>query len=247
MTTRTPSLSTVLQNAITAQLANLHTALPGEVISYDAATRTVNVKPMLQRVQLDPEGNESVEEYPTIYGVPVATFGVGDWILSYPLSAGDPVLVIFMEQDFEDWLETGDVGVPSDDRRHLFSDAVAVPGLLSKPAAESAQTPTSGKMEIGANGDDGQIALSPSLIELGGDGASDWVPLDSSLQSELTKIYNQLSAIAAWQGALLGALSTGFGATAGAATWGTAALAVTPPPSAPTKGSTASNLVKIKS
>ena len=46
---RTPGLTQVIENAINKKLFDVHTALPGEIISYDASTNLAVIQPMIKR------------------------------------------------------------------------------------------------------------------------------------------------------------------------------------------------------
>ena len=52
----TPSFAAVLRQLVDARLVDVHTSLPGRVVSYDATTQRASVKPLLKRGRRDEAG-----------------------------------------------------------------------------------------------------------------------------------------------------------------------------------------------
>lgn len=114
MTSREPSWNEVLDRVITSRLRSVHTALPGTIRSYDAATVTATVE---LAVQLEAAAG-AFETVPPLDDVPVATPGA--W------ASGDRCLVVFCEEDFSKWFDTDSVEPPAVLQRHGLH-AVCVP------------------------------------------------------------------------------------------------------------------------
>lgn len=112
---------------------DLHTALPGIIQSYDAATQRADIVPGLNRILPTREGEPVSELMPTLRSVPVVFPGSGDWFVRWPISAGDEVLLVICERDPARWLQTGERADPIDVRAHHLAHAVAIPGLRSRP------------------------------------------------------------------------------------------------------------------
>lgn len=113
---------TQLRELIATELSDVHTSLPGVVISYDG-NRAV-VKPALPK-QL---ASGDVLQAPQIVNVPVC-FPVGDAgkaQITVPLKGGDPVLLHFSERALESWLSGSD-DAPDDPRQFDLTDAFASP------------------------------------------------------------------------------------------------------------------------
>lgn len=128
----TPSDTDNLQKAIRAQLARVHTALPGVVTSYDEARQTATVQPSVQFKARDADGKITDYTPPAIPNVPVAFPGAGEYSIVWPLVAGDGVLLVFCERSLDEWRSTaGSSHQARDVRRHDLSDAVAIPALRS--------------------------------------------------------------------------------------------------------------------
>ncbi len=124
------SRASELRELIATELADVHTCLPGTVVSYDG--RSAVVKPAISK-QLS-SGDELPA--PTIVSVPVCwpcgDVGGGQALISVPLKAGDAVLLHFSERSLENWLSGRD-GVPGDPRMFDLSDAFATP--VCRPGA----------------------------------------------------------------------------------------------------------------
>lgn len=133
----TPTMAQVLQDAFEGRLCNLHTAMPGRILSYDASKQTAKIQPELKRKFRD----GSVLDIPVISDVPVVMPRAGKAFISLPLKPGDQVLLIFAERSLDTWkVSGGSVDPTTESRKHDFSDAFAIPGGYpeSNPAEMSA-------------------------------------------------------------------------------------------------------------
>ena len=122
----TPTLATVIAQAISASLRDLHTAMPGQIESYDSTTAKANILPLINR-QL-PDG--TILQLPVIQQVPVCWPRTSQGIIHFPLQRGDGVLVIFSERSLDEWLTAGGSVAPEDKRIMDLTDAIAIPGLF---------------------------------------------------------------------------------------------------------------------
>jgi hypothetical protein len=133
---RTPTLAEVIRTALDARLAEVHVSLPARVERYDEVKQLVDVKPLLREAVFDADGVESHVSLPVITNVPVVFPGAGGFRLTFPVAAGDTVLLVFAERSLDQWLSSGGGEAdPVDLRQHALSDAVAMPGLhtFTKP------------------------------------------------------------------------------------------------------------------
>jgi len=119
------SLAEVIKSGINARLIDLHTALPGEVQSYNSTLQTVDVK-----VSIDRYINGKKVSYPILQSVPVVFPRTGKYSISFPLESGDGVLLIFNERNLDNWYGVGSGQEPIDGRKFDINDAVAIPGLF---------------------------------------------------------------------------------------------------------------------
>ncbi len=127
----TPSLPEYLNTAINGWLVEMHTAMPGTILSYNAATGLAKVQPGNMRVYTD---RPEPVALPVIPGVPVIILGGADNWLRFPIKKGDTCFLHFSERSLERWMENGGQVNPSDSRRFALKDAVAVVGLRHKGA-----------------------------------------------------------------------------------------------------------------
>ncbi len=120
--------SNIYRDAINKALADVHTSMPGKILSYNDESMTATVELGLKRKY---KGKESTF-YPLIDDVPVVLPVFKTCQMRPPVSEieGGTCLVIFAERSLDDWLN-GD-GEPKDGvevRRFALSDAIAIPGL----------------------------------------------------------------------------------------------------------------------
>lgn len=125
----TPTLAEVIAGAVGARLAELNVAIPASVQSYDRATQKASVKPLIRSVLTDSDGTRVAEGRPIINDVPVVFPGAGAYSITFPLAAGDTVLLVFSQASLDKWLSSGGEVDPLDPRRFALSDAIAIPGL----------------------------------------------------------------------------------------------------------------------
>lgn len=124
----TPDLATVIKDAIKYQLSDVNTAIPARIISYNPETQEAEVEPVIKKRYK----NGKVVRRAPITGVPVVFPAAGGGIISFPVQAGDTVLLIFSQRSIDRWVRSGGEPVdPGDNRKHDISDAIAIPGLFT--------------------------------------------------------------------------------------------------------------------
>ena len=119
------TISTAVHFAFNQWMKDVYTAMPGVVVSYDAATQRAVVRGALALVLTD----GSRRARPEIADVPVVFPSGGGYSLIVPLEAGDPVLLVFSQRGLTAWKTAYRDAVP--DVGHYFDaeDAVAIPGF----------------------------------------------------------------------------------------------------------------------
>lgn len=145
---------------------DLHVSMPARVESYDATTQTVDVLPQLNRAVPDGAGNYDYEKLPKLSGIPVVWQRCGKFSVTFPLEAGDFVLLVFSERSLAAWRATGVQCDPGDLLMHGLDGAMAIPGIFpdAKPAAAADAT----KMRVGSETDgNGRIEFTASEVRLG--------------------------------------------------------------------------------
>lgn len=148
MTRPTTTLAESLRRVLSAARSEIHTAIPGIVRSYDAATQTADVEPgvLLPLPALSEESEDGRERLPILPSVPVAWPRAGGFFLHFPLSAGDTVLLVFCESDTGSFRGSGDVSDPGTPERHGLSGAVAIPGYVTRPDPEASADGSHGRV-----------------------------------------------------------------------------------------------------
>lgn len=178
--------------ALRAELVKMGTALPGLIVSYDAAARRATVQPVFKGRTT----NGAELRAPQLQGVPVLFPGGAVGGLTWALEAGDEVLLIVCQRRLALWLErAGEVdpweGAAQGAAPPLFrlQDAVALPGVLSSPRA--APRP-------GAAAGVALEARSGATVHLGDASATAGVALGDKVQGNLEALAAAITKLEAW-------------------------------------------------
>lgn len=110
-----------------AVVNEIHTALPGKILSFDQSKCEAKVRPVGKYLTSD--GQEL--EYPVLMDVPVLfpfceSANVG---MVYPVKKGDSCMVIVSEVELDEWRSEAESECPL---RFDLTNAVAIPGLLKR-------------------------------------------------------------------------------------------------------------------
>ena len=151
MTTRAPTLSETIREAVAAGILDVHTAIPARIERYDAATQKADCKPLVKRAYLDESGARQVESLPVIPGVPVMFPGAGGFRVTFPVAVGDTCLLVFSECSTDRWLSgSGQEVDPEFDHAHALADAVCILGL--RPFGDALASTATDVCTIGQDG-----------------------------------------------------------------------------------------------
>jgi len=180
-----PSLEEVLDQLVTSRLQTVWTSLPGRVLAFDPTSSTCAVQPFPAIYQ-----NGAAVELPALSSVPVGFPSGGGASLTYPLQAGDVVLLIFSSASLGRYREEGAEGDPADVRRFDLSDAWAFPlAAAGQPAATVGRTiltqPTLGKVQIG------DALLHPAAARVGD---TVQIPMNTVTVGQLVTAMGQIAA-----------------------------------------------------
>lgn len=139
MSQRTPSLEEALEAQFQYQVGGMYTAIPGIVVSVEnLAEQRINVQPSLN---LRDPGGSVVSERPPILNVPLHMPLTKEGGLSYPISVGTPVFLMFSMRGMDTWKRgNGYPTTPSDYRKFDIKDCVAIPGIF--PFSEARNNPS---------------------------------------------------------------------------------------------------------
>lgn len=118
-------------------LLSLDGPMPGRVQSYDPATQTADIVPLVRKQVVQPDGEYTMEALPVLPSVPVCHWRAGGAMLSLPIEEGTYGLVIVCAPAIGHWrVGDGDVTDPGDLRRHHMAHAVFLPcGLVPRSEA----------------------------------------------------------------------------------------------------------------
>lgn len=204
-----PDAASAADLAFAARMAEVHTILPGRVVSYDSATQRVDVRPMVRRPVPRADGGVLLEELPIVRSVPVVLPGGGGFHVYIPLAAGDHVLLLCGDLDPARFLDTSEPSDPVDHRRHHLAHAFALP--VVRPRADAiAPDPGPVVMVLGReSGPRVLISETPTPRIKAGANATQKAARAGSLDAHLAAISADLVAIAA----AAGTVATNYGAT----------------------------------
>lgn len=121
--------------ALDGRLAEVWTALPGVVQSFDSVALTVSVQPAIKGRVARPDGSELSVTLPLLVDVPVVFPRGGGFTLTFPVAAGDECLVVFAARCIDSWWQSGGIGEPLETRQHDLSDGFALVGPFSQAQA----------------------------------------------------------------------------------------------------------------
>jgi hypothetical protein len=148
-----------IQTHLDGRQAQIHTAMPGKIVSYDPAKMTVSVQVAIQAVHQQIDGTNAAVTIHPIADVPVHFPGGGGHTMTFPIKPDDECLVIFSERNIDAWHQHGGVQLPIDYRMHDINDCFVLVGTRSQPRTLSNVSPNT----VQLRSDDGT-----SYIEING-------------------------------------------------------------------------------
>ena len=108
----------IAQEAIMSRL-NCHNI--GRILEFDSATQTCTVE-MMQIKQF----NEQAFIPAPITQVPLIILGAGGGHITMPNPVGTICLLLFLDRNIDNFMETGEAYVPETSRMHDFTDCIAL-------------------------------------------------------------------------------------------------------------------------
>ena len=161
-------------DTVNSILKNVHTAIPGTILSYDPKSGLASVRPAMKYTT--PEG-ETID-YPDISGVPVVyqRYKGQQAVMAFPVARGDGCLLVIAEQALDYWLYGR---MTSTDLRFDLTNAICIPGLFTKGngiAAEACQDNAIITEICGGT----RIKMQPKKIMIQADGTNSYIEMTSS-------------------------------------------------------------------
>jgi len=131
--TREPSDAQVISEAITNRLQEINTCIPGVVLNYYTETQTIDVQVCNKIIYESYLIDDIVsEELPVLPNVPVCFPSGGGIHVTFPLVAGDNVIVLFSQSDINNFRSNN---TPNNEPgllgRFTLSGSMAIPTRVS--------------------------------------------------------------------------------------------------------------------
>lgn len=165
-------------------IQNLDGAMPAKVLTVDRIARpnTVSVQPMLPMY----DTNKGIIPRAPIAAVPVIQMGAGGFIFNFNLNPGDQGIILAMDRDISQYIQSLGEAAPNEFRMKNFSDSYFLPCVLKgyTLAPEDAQNLVlqsldgSVKIALGTN----KIKIEAPTVEID----SDTVAINASTEVNIT-------------------------------------------------------------
>ncbi len=144
--------------------SGIWTATPGIIQSVDTTKWTCSVQPAIKGSVEDENGAVQSVNLPLLINVPIVFPGGGGYVMTFPLAAGDEVLVIFASRCIDAWWQSGGSdNEPMEARMHDLSDGFAIPGPRSQPKV-SGPGSISTAFQIRNENGDGIVQIDPDGV-----------------------------------------------------------------------------------
>lgn len=156
----------MIRSAIDQAMTRMWTSAPGRVVSYNAQKQTASIQITVKSFVKQPDGSQKAVDLPILEEVPVQFPGAGGQTMTFPVKAGDEVVVMFMSRASDAQQQSGGDQQPSDASTHGLSHPRAMLGFRSNPRA--LQNVSTDATEV--RSDDGNTKI--SLSGAGGVGIS---------------------------------------------------------------------------
>ena len=123
-----------LMQLVRRMFLEIHTCVPGEIISFDREKQTAVVKSCIRNTIISEDGQVSYVDNPQIIDVPVffPHSTSSGFSITYPVAEGDQCLLFFSERSYDNWLISGSIQNPIESREprsHQYNDAFALVGI----------------------------------------------------------------------------------------------------------------------
>lgn len=188
-------LETVLREALDARAAEIHTAIPGKVVNYNAELQVADIQPLVKDLYHSESGAMLTRSFPVLPSVPVAYLRGGGYFLSVPLDVGDTGMLVFSELPIDRWRSTGQESHPVNARRHGVGNAVFYPGV--RPRADALdEDGVDTHMVLGREGG-AQVHVKADEVNLYEENAADFVALAAKVETELQRVKGDIAALVA--------------------------------------------------
>lgn len=132
---RAGDLNETIIAAMQGNQANIWTALPCIVKSFNSVENTVIAQPALQAQVTNKDGTYQWVTLPLLYDCPVIFPGGGGYSVTFKPVDGDEAVVVFASRCIDAWWQSSGIQQQAELRMHDLSDGFAFVGVRSKPRA----------------------------------------------------------------------------------------------------------------
>jgi len=190
--TKNVDLIEVVWAAIASAQDSVRVNLPGEVVAYNRATQTADVKLSVRRRTENDDGETVYTDHPLLPGIQVRFPRTARFYMAFDLEPGDHVDVFFADYTLAEWRGAGSGAEPLDSETHGLSGAWCQPSAY--PDAKALPNPpTGGAMSLGHITGDGVAEFDQDQVRLGR-GAALIPVVSTGLQAAITEIESKLAA-----------------------------------------------------
>lgn len=112
--------------------AQVWTAMPAIVESFDAAKQTCTLQIAIQSKQYNKDGTSKDVNIPLLVDVPVYRLRGGGFAATVPIIKGDEGLVVMSSRCMDAWWQNGGIQPQFEQRMHDLSDGFFLPGFNSQ-------------------------------------------------------------------------------------------------------------------
>lgn len=156
-------LTEAVRTSLDGRQAEIWTALPGIINSFDPDAMTVSVQPAIKGTTTAPNGTDVSVALPLLVDVPIQFPQGGGFCLTFPIVAGDECLVVFASRCIDGWWQSGGIQPPAEHRMHDLSDGFALIGVRSQARKLDPAINTS---DVQLRSDDGNnyVAITPDGV-----------------------------------------------------------------------------------
>lgn len=119
-----PTLASLLELFKGNVMMEINCHQVGEIVSFDSSTQTAEVQIKMLKMQ-----NGELKDFPILIDCPCVVLGGGKGVITFPIKQGDSCLVLFNDRDIDNWYASGQKMLPRTERKHNYSDAIALVGV----------------------------------------------------------------------------------------------------------------------
>lgn len=143
-----------LRIALDNKQAQIWTAMPGIIQSFDPVAMTCVIQPAISGLLLQIDGTYKTVQMPLLLDCPVMFPSGGGATLTFPIKQNDECLIIFASRCIDAWWQLGGIQGQAEYRMHDISDGFAFVGVRSQPRAFGVDT-----ANAQLRSDDGQAVI----------------------------------------------------------------------------------------